>query len=141
MALSDYLTGNEWDACFYASFNKSAFPDFGASMRHTISKFLEAGYKFPGLTEAGEKSVQVEDGVNAPKILIFLGNPAGVNVREITLNGREYVKEHCPELLGETDEEWTEMVKNADEELAQYEQEIEQAQKQLQNNDDDDDGA
>jgi hypothetical protein len=62
----------------------------------------------------------VEDGVNAPKILIFLGNPEGVDVRAIALNGREYVKEHCPDLLGETDEEWTEMVKQADEELAQY---------------------
>jgi hypothetical protein len=106
MALSDYLTGDEWDACFYASFGKSMAPNFGDSMRQTIQTLLAKGYEFAGLDENGNKYEQVEDGINAPKVCIFLGNPYNCNIEEIMNNGRNFLKEHAPELVSEPDEVW-----------------------------------
>lgn len=106
MALGDYLTGNEWDACFYASFGKSAAGNFGDSMHKTIDKLLESGYRFSGLDENGNKLTQVENGINAPKIMLFMGMPEGIDVLGIIKNGRDFLKEHCPDLVAETDEEF-----------------------------------
>ena len=109
MALSDYLTSEEWNACFYLSLGKHQADNFGASMHITIDYFLKKGYKFPGLTDTGDKKEQVEDGVNAPKVLIFLGNPEHLDVFAIIQSGRKFVKNLCPELLNETEEEWVEI--------------------------------
>ena len=111
MALSDYLTSDEWDACFYANIHGGT-SNFGESMRNTIAKLLKTRYKFPGLNEDGSKKVQVENGVNAPKVCIWLGNPYNCDVLEILQNGRNFLKQHCPELIGETDEEWDEILKD-----------------------------
>jgi hypothetical protein len=106
MALSDYLTSKEWDACFYLSFGKHSAPNFGASMHLTVDYFLSKGYRFEGLDEKGERVQQVENGVNAPKVLIFMGNPYNLDVEKVVRSGREFVKERFPELLQETDEEF-----------------------------------
>lgn len=112
MALSDYLTGDEWDGCFYAMLKKHAAPDFGTSMRMTIDALLAKGYVFSGLDEKGNKKQQVCNGVNAPKILIFLGNPDQIDIPAILNNGRKFVKANIPEALGETDEEWEAFLKS-----------------------------
>jgi len=113
MALSDYLTGDEWDACFYASFGQHHAKNFGESMHKTIDALLSSGYNFPGLDETGSKLRQVEDGVNAIKVCIFLGNPHKVDVLNILTNGRNFLKEKLPSLVDETDEEWAEQIKEA----------------------------
>lgn len=113
MALSDYLTGDEWDACFYASMGQCQADNFGESMRKTIQCLLDRGYVFPGLDETGSKLCQVEGGVNAPKICIFLGNPHNVDVLGCLENGRDFLKRVAAELVGETDEEWVAQMEEA----------------------------
>src|SRR5690606_6743273 len=113
MALSDYLTGDEWDACFYASLGQNQSDNIGESMRKTIADLLAAGHDFPGLDENGDKRVQVCSGVNAPKMMVFFGNPGGVDVLEILDNGREFLKRKLPTLVDETDEEWHGQIEKA----------------------------
>lgn len=113
MALSDYLTGEEWDACFYASMGQHHSDNFGESMRKTIKALLASGYEFSGLDEFGEKQQQVCGGVNAPKVCIWLGNPHNVDVLECLRNGREFLQRHLPDLVDETDEEWAEQMETA----------------------------
>lgn len=112
MALSDYLTGDEWDACFYAMLKKSAAPDFGTSMHMTIDALLAKGYVFSGLDEKGHKKQQVCNGINASKIMIFFGDTDGIDVVGILNNGRQFVQKNIPELLGETDDEWQAFLKS-----------------------------
>ena len=106
MALSDYLTGEEWDACFYAALGRHKAENWGDSMRKTINLLLSTGYRFPGLDERGNKRVQVETGVNARKMTLWFGNPYRVDVLSILENGRRFLKARAPELVDETDEEW-----------------------------------
>ena len=106
MALSDYLTSDEWDACFYASFGQHQSESFGASMHKTILTLISAGYEFSGLDEFGNKRETVGGGVNAPKVCIFLGNPHNVDVLQCLDNGRKFLKEQYPVLVDETDDEW-----------------------------------
>ena len=113
MALSDYLMGEEWDACFYTSMGQHHTGNFGESMEKTIKYLLEKGYRFPGLDEAGSKRVQVGNGVNAPKVCIFLGNPYKCDVLGILDNGRNFLKQNAPELVDETDEEWEQQQQEA----------------------------
>lgn len=79
-------------------------------MHKTIDKLLESGYQFTGLDEHGHKKIRVDSGINAPKILIFLGNPENCDVKEIVKNGREFIKKHCPDLINETDKEFEELM-------------------------------
>lgn len=112
MALSDYLTGDEWDACFYRNLlSEDISPSFGHSMKETIQELLKRGHKFPGLNNDGSKKQQVEDGVNAPKIGIFFGNSEGLNVRAILRNGRNFLKENYTDMVLETDEEFEDLLK------------------------------
>lgn len=113
MALSDYLAGNEWDACFYASMGQHQAGNFGESMHKTIHFLLDKGHVFPGLDESGNKLHQVENGVNAPKVCIFLGNPHNVDVLKCLDHGRTFLKGIAPELVDETDEEWAEQMEEA----------------------------
>jgi len=115
MALSDYLTSNEWDACFYASLGQHHSPNFGQSMHKTVDALLATGHTFPGLDENGDKKCQVENGVNAPKVCIFLGNPHNVDVMGCLDNGRNFLKGVLPSLVDETDEEWLQQLNRAKE--------------------------
>lgn len=112
MALSDYLTGDEWDGCFYVMATHGG-DNFGQVMHRTIDELLKAGHEFPGLDENGNKEAQVENGINAPKVLIFLGNPEGINVEAIVRNGRNFIKKEAPALLKESDEEWEKFLRDA----------------------------
>lgn len=105
MALSDYLTGDEWDACFYR-YCEIGMGNFGNSMHQTIQDLLKTGYKFSGLDEHGNKRCQVENGINASKVCIFLGNPYGCDISEILANGRKFLKEHAPGLVEISDEDF-----------------------------------
>lgn len=113
MALSDYLTGGEWDACFYASMGQHYTGNFGSSMGKTINHLLGKGYKFEGLDKDGNKDHQVCNGVNASKVCIFLGNPYGCDILDILENGRNFLKTHAPELVDETDAEWSKQIAEA----------------------------
>ena len=62
--------------------------------------------QFPGLDKDGNKKQQVCNGVNAPKICIWLGNPYKVDMLDCLENGRRFLKEKLPSLVDETDEEW-----------------------------------
>lgn len=113
MALSDYLTDDEWDACFYASMGgKAVSNDFGAAMHKTIRALLEIGYEFQGLDGDGNKKQQLPSG-NASKILIWLGNPHHVDILAILENGRNFLKKHRPDWVDETDEEWAKQMEDA----------------------------
>lgn len=115
MALSNYLTGDEWDACFYASMGKCAAPDLTQSMRKTVDHLLKNGYTFEGLDEDGDSVKQVGDGENAPKLATLMGiESMDVNkVLEMLNNGRRFISEHCHKLLNESDEDWDRQTKEA----------------------------
>ena len=115
MALSDYLTGAEWDACFYASIGQHhcQCQSFGESMHKTIDALLEAGHQFPGLDSSGQKYEQVCNGVNAPKVLMMFGMNKGIDILEILENGRRFLKDKLPALVDETDEEWAQQMIDA----------------------------
>lgn len=112
MALSDYLTSEEWNACFYRlnTQTRGETVNFGVIMRETINELLSNGYQFEGLNEKGHKKRQICNGVNAPKILLFMGNPKSLSVCAILEDGRDFIKEHLPHLLFETDAVWEQIL-------------------------------
>ena len=63
MALSDYLTSDEWDACLYVHFTTNELRgligdpqlNFRESMQIAIDGLLKNGYKFSGLDSNGAK--------------------------------------------------------------------------------------
>lgn len=105
MALSDYLTSDEWDACLYMM-QRGEDANFGDAMHRTIQSLLSAGYQFAGLYADGNKKQQIPGTNNGKKLCIFLGNPHNCDVAAILDNGRNFIKKHLPDLVGETDEEW-----------------------------------
>ena len=111
MALSDYLTDSEWDACFYASMGQHISSNFGDSMHKTIDALLKSGYVFSGLDDSGNKKQQIRGTGNPFKVCIFLGNPHNVDVLEILDSGRRFLKEYLPSLVDETDENWVQQMK------------------------------
>lgn len=110
VALSDYLTNEEWDACYYVAMIGHKGENFGDSMQQTIEALLANNYSFRGLDEHGMKLQQVGDGVNAPKVLIFLGNPNKIDTLPILENGRSFLKQFAPALVVESDEIWAGLV-------------------------------
>lgn len=115
MALSDYLTGEEWDACFYLHIHdnlrrqKTTEPmmSLGDHMHYLIAELLRRGYKFSGLDENGNKKQQVCDGINAAKFSgLFFGEWQPEPIRQIMESGRNFMKQHCAELVFESDEDW-----------------------------------
>lgn len=107
MALSDYLTSDEWDACFYVSFSaNSSGTTFGATMHKVIDKLLSKGYEFQGLDGSGNKRDQIHGTGNPEKVCIWLGNPRECDTTAILTAGRKFLKKHAPEWVDETDEEW-----------------------------------
>lgn len=113
MALSDYLTSDEWDACFYAFFGQHMTNDFGASMRMSINRLLSLGYQFPGLDSTGSKLRQVENGVNAEKLLFFFGMIPQEQTNQMLTSGRNFWLKHDPKMVDETDDEWAEQTEKA----------------------------
>lgn len=120
MALSDYLTGDEWDACLYAMFGQHAADNFGASMRKTITALLDSGYRFAGLDEHGHKRVQVCNGINAPKVMAVarLRKPQKEEIFGWLSNGRKFLQRVLPSLVDETDQEWAEQLAAAEQQAA-----------------------
>jgi len=106
MALSDYLTEDEWDACFYRMCGGAGNGNLGDAMHDTINILLEKGHNFPGLDDSGSKLKQILGTSNPYKVCIFLGNPHDVDVLEVLDNGRRWLKENYPDLVEETDDEW-----------------------------------
>ncbi|KKL13199.1 hypothetical protein LCGC14_2528160 [marine sediment metagenome] len=109
MALGDYLTDAEWDACFY---HCASVGNLGTAMHEVIEKALAAGYRFSGLDEHGAKLQQLTSG-NPDKFCFVMGLgekrskvEAMSRMMGIFENGRRWLKEHLPELVTETDDEW-----------------------------------
>lgn len=112
MALSDYLTDDEWDACFYYfMYPTKGFTDLGQAMRQVIENLLTEGYQFEGLDETGNKKRQLPSG-NPSKIMMFFDGAKPDQIIKLMSNGREFLKKNAPKLLLETDEEWTELTTN-----------------------------
>jgi len=79
-------------------------------MRRTINALITSGYRFAGLDESGEKVRQISSN-NASKLLsVWPGlapEPAtAAEIERILDNGRTFLKEHLPDLVLETDDEW-----------------------------------
>lgn len=113
MALSDYLTGPEWDACFYASMGQHSADNFGDSMTKTIRALLDSGYVFSGLDNEGCKANYIGGPENARKVMLFFGNHGNVDVLEILDSGRRFLQRILPSLIDETDDEWAEQMTRA----------------------------
>jgi len=117
MALSDYLTNDEWDGMFYVFVGPgNEYGDLGACMHTIIEKLLSKGYEFQGLDGEGHKK-EMLGGHNAPKVAYLFSRVFGtpfekdsVDPGKMLLNGRAFIKEHLPELLTESDESWQEFV-------------------------------
>lgn len=109
MALSDYLTDSEWDACYYAFAGQHRAPNLGESMRKTIDLLVSKGYQFSGLDSSGNKHVQVPSN-NAEKFCVAIGLKKELATAEFIMSifesGRTFLKQHAPELVDETDDEW-----------------------------------
>ena len=112
MAISDYLTDEEWDACFYRMAGGAGEGNLGAAIRDTIDKLLTVGYEFTGLDESGNKAQQISSG-NPSKVCMFIGNPHGVDPVALLESGRNFLKRVSPELVEETDEEWDKQMADA----------------------------
>lgn len=118
MALSDYLTSEEWDAIFYMMADPNVeekAQNFGHAMRIQIERLQEAGHVFPGLDAEGNKVKQIASD-NPEKIFAMLNEDAGKLV-DCYAEGRKYLKEHYPGLVFDTDETYEQEIKEAREEL------------------------
>lgn len=112
MAFSDYLTDDEWDAGFYVYCKGGR--NLSDALHFTADSLIATGYRCPGLTESGGKNHQIKS--NNPYKLVMamgLGNEYGVDPLEILDNGRTFLKAHLPDLVDETDEEWTSQMEEA----------------------------
>ncbi len=106
MALSDYVTSDEWDACFYV-WRAFGIADLGSAMRSTIQHVSAKGYEFRGVTPEGRKLQQVAND-NPKKLVALIGGENPALLIKCFENGREFLKRHDPELVRETDDEWAE---------------------------------
>jgi hypothetical protein len=110
MALSDYLSESEWDACLYRILHNEP-TDFGDIMHKTINSLLANKYKFQGLTEEGYKKEQIPGTRNPQKLVqFFLGEPKGILISEVLTSGRDFLKLNAPDLVEESDESWIEQM-------------------------------
>jgi hypothetical protein len=117
MALSDYLTSDEWDACFYAllgSVGEKNNCRLGDTMRDLISQLLASGYTFEGLDDNGQKLSQIH-GTGNPRKMVWMvcGGATPEEVLTCLENGRNFLKIHLPAVIDETDEQWLEQMKRA----------------------------
>lgn len=111
MALSDYLTSDEWDGCFYYYAGLGEL-DFGASIKELIPKLIAKGYRFTGFDKDGNKFAKIHNTGNAEKLVTAMFDNGKADLRKALISGREFIKKHAPELLTETDAEWNTMLEN-----------------------------
>lgn len=104
MPLSNYLTDAEWDACFYAFFGQHHADNFGASMLRTLDYLRSRGYRFAGLD--GPEGPEFVESRNMEKVVAIMGGPAALDIPAVLDSGRSFLKQHAPDLVDETDEEW-----------------------------------
>lgn len=113
MALADYLTDDEWNACLYlyASHSLSGIRDFNAALREAVPLMLRAGLSFKGLDAAGLEVAKVSSS-NAEKFvrMFFYSKTDHALVMSWIGAGRAYLLSRCPSLVKETDEDWGLMV-------------------------------
>ncbi len=116
MALSDYLTDAEWDACYYAFAGQHAAPNFGESMHRTIESLLQSGYRFTGLDEFGNKRQQLPSNNPRKLCMMWFGDPkpTKADIMRIFDSGRAFLKQHLPALVDETDEDWAKQMEEKD---------------------------
>jgi len=112
MSLDDYLTEEEWNACFYAhSKGILKTEHFGQSMLLTIQALLKADYHFRGIDDKGGLKQKMDDGKNQKKLQFFFGNPENLDGFPWLENGRQFLKDHLPDWI-ESDQEWKKMMRD-----------------------------
>lgn len=106
MTLSDCLTDDEWDGCYYiyllhAKNNLS----IGDVIRAVVRSLYEKGFYCKGIDINGNKLAYVPNN-NDRKLKAALTGVNTYDMQHSLENGRKFIKEHLPEQLGETDDEW-----------------------------------
>lgn len=111
MALSDYLTSDEWDACFYR-WVSAGISDFGTAIRETVFGVAKTGYVFEGVTAECEKIKQIPNTNNADKVVAIVKgdrHPGQLLVTSL-VKGRFFIKRNAPSLLSEDDAKFAEIL-------------------------------
>lgn len=113
MAISDYLTSDEWDGCYYvfAGHDKLNFMEV---IRMVVPALYDKGYTMQGLDRECNR-VQTVWSSNAHKLVaVMAGTQQHIDLRGALINGRNFIKQHLPELLKETDEQWEALLKETE---------------------------
>jgi hypothetical protein len=112
MAISDYLTEAEWDGCYYV-FSHQSRGSFNDVIHQVVPALYEKGYQVQGLTADCTK-IQTVTGNNTLKLKAAMGNETKVYLEPVIINGRNFIKQHLPELIKETDEQWEAWIKETE---------------------------
>jgi hypothetical protein len=117
--LSNYLSDDEWDALLYLFYGPLADEvegNMGECFELGIARMMELGYVFEHLDEEGkpdEEKGEVES-MNWAKLQIYTaGNPQHLDPLDHVQGGRDFLKEHAPDLLHDTDEEFAAHIEEA----------------------------
>lgn len=111
VALGEYLSASEWNACYYA-FLSGKYVSFGAAIQGCVADLLAQGYFFHGLDLRGHPRMRIYDSGNERRLAIItreIRTDAKEHL-EMMDGGRSFLKKHCPRLVRETDAEWKEQV-------------------------------
>lgn len=111
MALIDYITSQEFDACFY-TFIVDKRPTFEIAVDETVKNLLHSDYKFEGIDRSGNRVRKVRCDQKTKKLVnIWFKGKGEVDPRTMLNNGREFLKKVNPSLVKETDEEFANIMK------------------------------
>lgn len=125
MTLSSYLTGDEWDACFFLLMQeKLETTEFDSLVHQTVDKLLKTGYVFSGLDEKGVEKEPVGEEINTEKLGYFEGGATLEDIKKILLNGRKFLKQYLPDSLKQTDEEFNKELAEEEEAMNNYNKEM-----------------
>lgn len=112
MAISDYLTNDEWDGCYYVFMSQNQL-NFSEVIRSVVPALYEKGYQVQGLGRDCSR-IQYGWGGNAKKLVAAMCGTGDADLRACVINGRNFIKQHLPELLRETDEQWEAWLKETE---------------------------
>jgi hypothetical protein len=104
--IDECLTTDEMMACMYVYTRSDMFQNLADSVLNTIRHLCKAGYEFQGLGDDGIPTKRVKN-QNRQVIQEFQKSRDHVRLWNYLSTGRKIIKEHCPKLLGEEDEEWS----------------------------------
>jgi hypothetical protein len=112
MAISDYLTEAEWDGCYYVFLGQhtGSLVDI---IKQIVPALYDKGYTVEGLLPDCTL-VKTMSGNNAIKLKAAMGTETKTYLKSVPNNGRNFIKQHLPELIKETDEQWEAWLKETE---------------------------